>query len=153
MIDEDRSPEPSRGAPPTRPMPVPLTPAQAAMSAANRKRDREHNHLVEVLATDDGRALIWRILEQCNPYAMNDKGTEYQRGVQEGQRRIGNWIITLIESADTLGYANLIIDDAQRQAKIRDVERAIQMGEQAKINEIESRMTYWDRFRRYILRK
>ncbi len=84
---------------------------------------------------------------------MNDKGTEYQRGVQEGQRRIGNWIITLIESADTLGYANLIIDDAQRQAKIRDVERAIQMGEQAKINEIESRMTYWDRFRRYILKK
>ncbi len=143
MNDEDSAPEVRRA--PTPPMPVPLTPAQAAQSAAERK------NLVKVLATDDGRAVIWRILEFCSPYAANDKTTDYLRGVQEGERRIGLRIITLIESADTLGYAKLIEDDAERQAHIEKIETAIRLGEQQRMAERESKVGYWERLRRRIL--
>ncbi len=146
--EEDVAPEPSA---PSRP--PPRRPVQVGKTAADRKRDREHNQLVEVLSTADGRALLWRILEHCNPYAANDKGTEYQRGVQEGQRRIGNWIITLIESADRLGYAKLIEDDANRQAHIDAIEQAILIGEQQTKAAEAEKMGYWERFRRSILRK
>ncbi len=150
MNDEDIAPEPSRVAVAR---PQPKRPVQPGKTPADRKRDREHNHLVEVLATADGRALLWRILEHCNPYAANDRGTEYQRGVQEGQRRIGNWVITLIESADRLGYAKLIEDDANRQAHIDAIEQAIAIGEQQSKAAEAAKMGYWERFRRSILRK
>ncbi len=145
--EEDVSLEPSA---PSRPQS--RRPVQPGKTAADRKRDREHNQLVEVLATPHGRAVIWRILEQCNPYAANDKGTEYQRGVQEGQRRIGNWVITLIEGADRLGYAKMIEDDANRQAHIDAVELAISIGEEQIKAAAEAKMGYWERFRRRILR-
>lgn len=148
---EDVAPEPSRAAP-TALRPAPARPVQAGKTKADRKRDREHNQLVEVLATPHGRAVVWRFLEFCNPYAANDKGTEYQRGVQEGQRRIGLRIITLIESADRLGYAKMIEDDANRQAHIDALELAIEIGEQQTKDAAEAKMGYWERFRRKVLR-
>lgn len=146
--EEDVAPEPSAPAPRR----APPRPVQPGKTKADRARDREHNQLVEVLATPHGRAVIWRFLEFCSPYAANDKGTEYQRGVQEGQRRIGLRIITLIENADHLGYAKMIEDDANRQAHIDAIELAIAVGEEQTKAAAEAKMGYWERFRRRILR-
>lgn len=151
-MSEDHSPD-VRVAP-SGPPPIPQTLAPAArveVSAKERRQQREHNHLVNVLATEDGRALVWRILDHCKPYTANDKPGEYQRGIQEGERRVALWLLALIDDVDSFGYAKLIEDNAQRQGRIDALEHAIARNEQVQAAAEESKLGYWDRFVRHII--
>lgn len=148
MIAEDASPE-VRGTPP----PAPLAPAVRETSAKERREQREHNHLVNVLATEDGRALIWRILDHCRPYNANAQTSEYLRGIQEGERRVALWLLTLIDGVDSFGYAKMIEDNVQREQRVAATEQAIEHAGEKQRADDEANLTYWDRFRRYILPK
>lgn len=100
-------------------------PKPKRMSARDRRELREHNELVEVLNTTDGRAVIGRILDRCKPYHANTEPDAFRQGIREGQRQIGAWLIGALTKVDPVGYAKLLEDRAQRLEKTRTEEAVI----------------------------
>jgi hypothetical protein len=125
-LAEDSAPLPSETAPPEKPDAKPKR-----MSPQERRALRAHNHLVRMLNDEDGRAVIMRIILRCNPYAQNRQATDFARGVAEGERRVGTWLIGLITKADPLGYAKLLDDHVARETQYRD-EDALILANEAK---------------------
>ena len=66
---------------------------QVAADAFNYKikRERDAEHMQEVMGTYAGRALVWRMLEQCGVFRTAPTGPELVRF--EGGRDIGLWLI------------------------------------------------------------
>jgi hypothetical protein len=95
------------------------------MTARERKDQREHNELVAVLNSEEGRAVIGRILDRCKPYTPNTEADAFRQGIREGQRQIGTWLIGAITRVDPVGYSKLLEDRAQRLEKARTEEALI----------------------------
>jgi hypothetical protein len=88
--------------------------------AFQRRKDREYNELSKVLSTDEGQAVILRILEQCHVYAENHLSDEAQ-----GRRILGVRLIKEICALSPDSYPNLLINHAKRQQRIKDADDAI----------------------------
>lgn len=123
---EDSSPvgSPRSGSAPTN--------APVKMSKQDRRAQREHNDLITVLNTEEGRAVLMRILNRCNPYKPNTEPDAFRQGIREGQRQIGTWLIATVTRADPVGYSKLLEDNAQRLQKIANDESLIAENEQKK---------------------
>lgn len=66
----------------------------SAVGKERRIRTRELNDVRAVLATEEGRRFVWRLLEQCKAFlsvkATDDSTTNYNAGKQD----IGHYVIT-----------------------------------------------------------
>ena len=120
-------------------------------TAKERLDRRERNELLEVINTDAGRALVWRILGHCHPLDANKGDNEFRRGIAEGERRIGIWLTEVIENADVAGMAKLMVDAGVRAGQIEQQELAIEYNRKQAEEAAKAKMGQWERAKRYIL--
>ena len=78
-------------------------------------RDRHTKELRALLATEGGRAFVWRILSECGVYVSSYVGeAPLAMARNEGKRHIGLWTLREITEVDPLIYPKM-----QREAKER----------------------------------
>lgn len=73
----------------------------AYVKKAKKKYQLDHEramaHFEKVLSTPEGRAVIWRILEQCGVGRASFTGDANHTFFREGQRKIGQEIIAMFK--------------------------------------------------------
>lgn len=99
--------------------------AQTRIDAFSRAKERERNDLASVLTTDQGQALMWRILERCGVYHGTFSASHASASFNEGRRDIALWLLKEMESIDPSLYAHLILSQVKRQAQMNDIELGI----------------------------
>ena len=62
----------------------------------------------ELLKTSAGKSLIWHVLSICNLYGESFTGNS-STFYNEGKRAVGLEILQLLEDADKLAYATLLL--------------------------------------------
>lgn len=77
--------------------------------------DRENNELSLVLGTEEGQAVIMRILDGCGIYYDG-----HMTDLQQGRRLVGLSIIKSVAALGPEAYPKLLVGHAQRQQRIRD---------------------------------
>lgn len=83
------------------------------------KLDRERAELSAVLNTEEGQAVIMRVLHECHIYAA-----EVLSEAAQGRRVLGIKIIQQITALSADSYPNLLIGHAKRQQRLKDAEHA-----------------------------
>lgn len=81
---------------------------------ANRRRERELNDLRAVLATAEGRRVVWRLLEHCHVFASiwdPSSRIHYQAGRQD----VGHYLMAEIAAADDDALLVLMRDARARE--------------------------------------
>ena len=79
-------------------------------------RQRETEDLRKVLATKEGRATLWRVLEECSPFLLSFAGENtHTTAFHEGRRSVGNWLWNEVFTSDEEA-GNLM----RREANLRD---------------------------------
>lgn len=91
---------------------------EARIQAAERAHERERNALASVLSTDEGQAVILRILDHCRPYQSTISSEPSQAGFAEGRRSVGLWLISALGSIDAEVYPNLLLAHVKRQRQL-----------------------------------
>lgn len=76
-----------------------------------------HDELRAVLATREGRAVIWRVIEGCYPFHSSYTGGETPLGMayREGRRQVGVNLFDEVLQADAKAYMLM-----QNEAKQKD---------------------------------
>lgn len=78
-------------------------------------REEELNSLSAVLSTDEGRAVILRILKLCQPYRSTVLSTDKEQYLlAEGRRGVAHWLINEMGSLGAEVYPNLLIHNAKK---------------------------------------
>lgn len=98
---------------------------EAKIAAAERANERERNALASVLSTDEGQAVILRILDHCRPYQSTISSEPSQSGFAEGRRSVGLWLISALGSVDPEVYPNLLLTHVKRQRDLHSLEAGI----------------------------
>lgn len=102
--------------------------AAARQAIEERRRQREHNDLLTVLATPEGRAVVMRILSYANPYASTIRvinGHDEVSPVAEGRRDVGLFIVDVITKADPARYARLTLEHLEHKRRMEAEDAAI----------------------------
>lgn len=81
-------------------------------------REREIEEMRQVLDTYEGRAMLWRLLEECAIYTFGFCGDNDLLNHREGKREVGGWLIQEIAEANSNAYMKM-----QHEAVSRDTER------------------------------
>ncbi len=97
----------------------------AHTKAYDFQKETERNDLLTVLQSEQGIAVIMRILAHCAPYQPVPMGEHGQAGVMEGRRRVGLWLISQIQSVDPELYPRLLLSHLKRQRDSHSLEAAI----------------------------
>lgn len=71
---------------------------------AKRARDLELDQMRAVLATEAGRAVLWRLMAHAGIMATSFAVDPYLTARNEGRREQGIWLFTEIEAADPSVY-------------------------------------------------
>lgn len=100
----------------------PLTKQEVASKVFQRKKNREADELSAVLATDEGQAVVMRILDGCGIYE-----DAILTEAQQGQRKVGIRLIRAISALSPDSYPNLLLNHSKRQLRYRAEEDAIEM--------------------------
>ncbi len=74
-------------------------------SRAQRLREQNDEELRAVLSQPVGRAVIWRILQDCGIYQSSLSSEALQMAAREGRRNLGLWLMGEVHSADAQAYA------------------------------------------------
>ena len=90
--------------------------ARKRQKLANRERAREVEDLKDVLDTEQGRRVFWRILEKTHPFESSFTG-DNRINFLEGERNIGLWLLNEIMEADTVAYIEMLNDERIAQMK------------------------------------
>ena len=65
-----------------------------------RRREREANDLRAVLQTDQGRRVMWRLLEHCGVFRSTFTGHGARDAFNEGARNVGLFVMGELIAAD-----------------------------------------------------
>lgn len=82
--------------------------------AAELARDYEAQREVELkalralLASPDGRQVLWRILARCHLFQLSFCGTERDTCLREGERSVGLWLLSELGQAEPEALATLM---------------------------------------------
>ena len=68
----------------------------------------------QLLKTRQGKDVIWHILSLCNIYSDTFTGNS-QTFYLEGRRSVGLQVLQLLEDADPLAYAELLLEKNKEQ--------------------------------------
>lgn len=71
---------------------------------ASLRREKEVEQLKMLLASSDGRAVLWRVLSQAGVYRVSFDGTVHTY-FKEGKRAVGLWLLDEIFEADPAAFA------------------------------------------------
>ena len=88
---------------------------EAARRKADRNRERELADLRAVLATIEGRRLVWRYLTRCGVFKTSMTGSS-QTFFLEGQRNVGLWLLADINAADPAAYVQMLAESRAAEA-------------------------------------
>ncbi len=73
--------------------------------------------LRNLLATYNGRTVLWGMLEQCNVYRLSFSGeSAYNTAFFEGQRSIGLWLLAEIHQVAPNAYLQMQQEHLKRKA-------------------------------------
>lgn len=81
-----------------------------ASEEMKRRKNREDEDLRRVLSTNEGAAVIWRILERCNTFSsviVEDKAllTYYKAGKQD----VGHWLLGEVSRVNEISMAKAML--------------------------------------------
>lgn len=79
-------------------------------------RERETEALRSILSTFDGRAFLWRLLEECGIYTSSFTGNS-TTFFNEGKRHIGLWTLNEIMEVDPNAYMKMKVEAVERDKK------------------------------------
>lgn len=86
---------------------------------------QEHlNDLKKLLATKEGRKVLWELLDWCNLIGSSFRQNPIDMAYLEGQRSIGQKLFRNIEAADDNGYLKLLEEHKKtlaEEAAIKEV--------------------------------
>ncbi len=68
------------------------------------RREREIEELRQLLATREGRATLWRLLQHCGIFRTSFDADSHTTAFNEGGRNIGLWMIGEIDEANVHAY-------------------------------------------------
>jgi hypothetical protein len=68
------------------------------------RMEREENDLRAILDTLTGRRVVWKLLCDAGVFRAMYEMSEFERGVQEGKRRLGLELMTAIQRIDSTLY-------------------------------------------------
>jgi len=82
---------------------------QVTHKKAKHKLDRQQEleELKDLLSRPGGRAFIWRLITECKVTTFGYCGDNNQLNHQEGQRRVGGWVIAELDAADPKAYSKM----------------------------------------------
>lgn len=119
---------------------------RAPETAAERRARYQREELLAVLNTEAGQAFVWRLMEHGHLHqAVLSTGTEFQRGIAEGERRVALWLMSIITEVDPAGVATLMVAAGRRDAQRDQEDLAIAADTAKKAAEESSRLNLWDR--------
>ena len=87
---------------------------EAQKRKADRIRERELADLRAVLATAEGRRLVWRYLTRCGVFKTSMTGSS-QTFFLEGQRNVGLWLLADINAADPAAYVQMLAESREAE--------------------------------------
>jgi hypothetical protein len=85
-----------------------------AKSKRKRKQEADDHFLTTVLASYEGRAVIWRLISECGVFSSSFTG-DVSTYFYEGKRSIGLDIISMIEAVDPHSMAKIRDEAVQRE--------------------------------------
>jgi hypothetical protein len=115
-----------------------------ARETEQMRRDRQDADLRAVLMTYAGRAVAWRLLEQCGIYELSFSADSHRTAFREGNRNVGLFLLTEIMRVASDAYGMMQREAEQRKAAQRDPRRKRRnkpSGEPAAPQLVESEMT------------
>jgi len=68
---------------------------------------QQSEDLRSVLDSYKGRAVLWRLLEQCGVYRLSYSGEALESAFKEGNRQIGLWLLSEIQSVVPGAYLKM----------------------------------------------
>lgn len=86
---------------------------RAETKKARLKLEQEREEMRNTLASPDGRAVVWRILEQCGIYRSSFQGEALTMAFNEGKRQIGLWLLSELQQANPGAYLAMQRDKKQ----------------------------------------
>lgn len=89
------------------------------------QKEQERNDLATLLRTAEGRSFVLRLIGQCQPYQPIVMAEHQQAAVMEGRRRVGLWVIDLIQQLDPELYPNLLLAHLKHQRDLHSVQAGI----------------------------
>ena len=96
---------------------MPASRRKSQEEAWQAKRDRENAELSKVLATEEGQAVIMRILNDCHIYSP-----EMLTDADQGRRILGVKIVRQIVSLSPDAWPDMLANDFRRQARLKEAE-------------------------------
>ena len=91
--------------------------AHVKKASAHEEFDQggEIEDMLAVMATPEGRRVMWRILSYCRPLAMSyvPGGLTEDMFFNEGKKDVGNFIITALTEADPFSFADLMRENIE----------------------------------------
>lgn len=84
---------------------------------AKVRRDEELDFWRAVLATYEGRAVLWKALERCKIFRFGFTGDSNLLHFNEGERSIGGWVMDELFSSDPTAYAKMRFEHEKRLEK------------------------------------
>jgi hypothetical protein len=96
-----------------RPRPAPFNAGDPAdvrdrETAARRERNKQLDDLRDVLATQAGRRVMWRLLDHCGVFRSTFTGHGGRDAFNEGARNVGLFILTELTDADADVFATML---------------------------------------------
>ena len=81
------------------------------------QRDEELDMWRSVLATYEGRAVLWKALERCKIFRFGFVGDSNLLHFNEGERSRGGWIMDELFQSDPTAYAKMRFEHEERLKK------------------------------------
>ena len=79
------------------------------------KREQELEDIKKLIATSEGRYLIWRLLEKCKLFDSISGSSDKEMNRLSGGRDIGLWMLSEVEAAVPDAYLDLV-----KESRVRD---------------------------------
>lgn len=83
---------------------------------AQLNREREIEALRNILSTYDGRAFLWRLLEECGIYTSSFTGNS-TTFFNEGKRHVGLWTLNEIMDVNPNLYQQMRVEAVERNKR------------------------------------
>ena len=83
---------------------------------AQLNRERELEALRNILSTYDGRAFLWRLLEECGIYTSSFTGNS-TTFFNEGKRHVGLWTLNEIMDVNPNSYQQMRVEAVERNKR------------------------------------
>ena len=79
-----------------------------------KKAERLETAMRDCFKNDPSREILWEILKETGVYQANFGGTDFERGVNEGKRRVGLFLEMLLAAIETQKLAEWKVASSRR---------------------------------------